>query len=41
MERVKCGVVYGLYDPSTGELRYIGQTITHWKASRWDNKEAA
>jgi len=26
------GVVYGLHDPETGELRYIGQTVTTVKA---------
>lgn len=26
------GVIYGLHDPETGELRYIGQTITTVKA---------
>lgn len=32
MDKNVHGVIYGLHDPETGELRYIGQTITTVKA---------
>jgi len=31
------GVIYGLHDPETGELRYIGQTTTSLKERLWSH----